>query len=98
MQSLESAYDALVQAADRSAQSGQYQSTTSLAPELGLRELSGQKNRRDYERDEGGRSLILMWRQAEIDPDHPSRHKHVLTVVLLNEGVTERRHSTKFES
>jgi len=97
MRSLDSAYEALVQATERSAQEGQYQATTSLAPGLGMRELGDQKNRRAYELHDGGRSLLLMWRQTGIDQDHPHRHRHSLTVVLLNEGVTERRHSVEFE-
>lgn len=98
MLSLDSAYQALVEAIAVSAQQKHYQTTTSLAPELGLREMAPKPNQRAYERHEGGRSLLLLWRQAETDLNRPGLQRHALTVILLEEGVALRRHAVEFDS
>lgn len=98
MLSLEAAYDALMQAMQLSASQKNYQETTSLAPQLGLREMAPRKDQRAYERHDGGRSLLLTWRQAASDREHLHGRRHILTVNLLEEGTTVRRHAVEFES
>jgi len=93
MLSLDAAYDALIAAAANSARQKDHRTTTSLAPALGLRELAHQKHQRGYERHDGGRSLLLMWRQSENDL---GTVQQFLTVALLEEGITLRRDTVDF--
>lgn len=97
MRSLDAAYAELVSASEKSAIDGHYQSTTSLAPELGLRELTRQRNQRGFERHDGGRALLILWRLSGAKDDRSNPQKHVLSVIMLNEGAVERRHSVEFE-
>lgn len=93
MLSLDAAYDVLIQAAANSARQKDHRTTTSLAPELGLRELAYHKHQRGYERHDGGRSLLLMWRESADDLGHT---RQFLTVALLEEGITLRRQTVDF--
>lgn len=98
MLSLEAAYDALVQAMTSSASQRHYQATTSLAPQLGFREMAPRKHQRAYERHDGGRSLLLTWRETASDIEHSHGQRQVLTIILLEEGQIVRRHTVEFES
>ncbi|CAH1672579.1 hypothetical protein BOSEA31B_13869 [Hyphomicrobiales bacterium] len=97
MLSLDAAFDKLVESATLSKERKNYQTTTSLAPELGLREMEPHKRQRAYERHDGGRSLLLAWRQSDVENDHP-HSQHRLTMTLLEEGVVSRRHVAEFEA
>lgn len=94
MHSIESAYKELQAAIDASALHQRYQTTTSLAPELGLQEMTADKNRRDYERHDGGKTLRLIWRQTMGANGGPERHH--LTVTLSINGDVMHRHEADF--
>ena len=88
MLSLDAAYDTRIAAAAKiSARQKDHRTTTSLAPELGLREFAHQKHQRGYERHDGGRSLLMIWRQSENDRG---------TVQQFLIGITLRRDTVDF--